>query len=195
MKKWKKYCWRYFHFTHVYQKYQSCDVWFLRYGVRQNVLSFWATFCSFTPVMISKIKTLKLWKTEKNTWRYCCFTHVYHIWQSCDEWFLRYGVQWVERFVILDCFSPYYPAMDPKNQTFAKMKIIPDDIIILHKCTINYNHIMYLRYGAKQTEFFVILDHFLPFYSTPLPLTNPKIEILQKWKQGLEISSFYTSAP
>ena len=31
-----KICWRYRHFTHVYQKSQSYDVWFLRYGVRQT---------------------------------------------------------------------------------------------------------------------------------------------------------------
>ena len=32
----KKISWRYHHFTHVYQKSQSHDVWFLRYGVRQT---------------------------------------------------------------------------------------------------------------------------------------------------------------
>ena len=31
----EKICWRYHHFTHVYQKPQSYDVWFLRFGVRQ----------------------------------------------------------------------------------------------------------------------------------------------------------------
>ena len=48
---WKneKNCWRYHHFTHVYQKPQSYEVQFLRYGVRQNYLSFWAIFCPFIP--------------------------------------------------------------------------------------------------------------------------------------------------
>ena len=32
----EKICWRYHHFTHMYQKSQSYDVWFLRYGVRQT---------------------------------------------------------------------------------------------------------------------------------------------------------------
>ena len=31
----------------------------------------------------------------------------------------------------------------PKNQNFGKMKRIPGDIIILHKCTRNYDQIMY----------------------------------------------------
>ena len=41
------------------------------------------------------------------------------------------------------------------------------------------------------TEFLVILDYFLPFY----PLTTPKIKILKKWKNTLEIASFYTNVP
>ena len=47
--KMKKNCWRYHHFTHVYQKPQSCEVQFLRYGVR-IFLSFWAIFCPFNPL-------------------------------------------------------------------------------------------------------------------------------------------------
>ena len=43
----KKNCWRH-HFTHVYQN-QSNDVWFLRYGVRQIFLSFWAIFFALLP--------------------------------------------------------------------------------------------------------------------------------------------------
>ena len=44
----KKKCWRYHYFTHVNQKPQSYKVQFLRYRVRQNLLLFWAIFCSFT---------------------------------------------------------------------------------------------------------------------------------------------------
>ena len=63
-KLWKngKNCWRNHHLTHVYKNSQSYDVLFLRYGVRQNFLSFWAIFCPFTPLMIPKIKILKKWK-------------------------------------------------------------------------------------------------------------------------------------
>ena len=35
-KKKKKSSWRYHHFTHVYQKSSSYDVWFLRYGISQT---------------------------------------------------------------------------------------------------------------------------------------------------------------
>ena len=42
----------------------------------------------------------------------------------------------------------------------------------------------------SQTGFFVILDHFLPFYPSSLPLTAQKTKILKKRKKYLEISSF-----
>ena len=45
-------------------------------------------------------------------------------------------------------------------------------IIVLHKCTINENLMMY-----GLTKIFVILDCFLPFY----PLTTQKVKILKNW--------------
>ena len=39
----KKNCLRYYHFTHVYQKSQSYDVWFMKYGETDRI------FCHFGP--------------------------------------------------------------------------------------------------------------------------------------------------
>ena len=55
--------------------------------------------------------------------------------------------------------------------------------------------IWFLSYGAWQTNFFVILDHFLPFYPPPPPLKTRKINILKKWKKCLQRSWFYTNVP
>ena len=52
-----------------------------------------------------------------------------------SQWFFWYGVQQTKLFVILDCFLPFYPPNNPKNQNFEKLKKNPRDIIILHKCT------------------------------------------------------------
>ena len=60
-----------------------------------------------------------------------------------DAWFLRYRTRQVEFFVILDYSLHFYPLNNPENQNFEKMKKIPGDIIILHMCTINQNHMMY----------------------------------------------------
>ena len=42
-------------------------------------------------------------------------------------------------------FEPFFallPPTDPENQNF-EIKKTPTDIIVLHNCTINDNHIMY----------------------------------------------------
>ena len=39
-------------------------------------------------------------------------------------------------------FYPPHPLKDPENQNFEKMKKIPGDINILHKHTINNNHMI-----------------------------------------------------
>ena len=41
-----------------------------------------------------------------------------------------------------------------------------------------------LRYGAQQTDFFLIFNHFLSFH---FPLTAKKIKIFKKLKKRLEI--------
>ena len=119
--------------------------------------------------------------------------HVYHKWQSDDVWFLKYWVWKTDFFVILDHFFPSYPPNNQKNQNFEKMKILPGDIIILHMCTINDNHMMHGSWDNERNRkiFFVILNHFLPFY----PLTTQKIKILKNWKTDLKILSFYTCVP
>ena len=93
--------------------------------------------------------------------------------------------------VILDCFLPFYPPNNPKNQNLEKKT--PGDIITLNKRTINDNHMMYVSWEMKRhrRNFLSFWIVFCPF----TPLTTRKIKILKKWKKYLEISSFYTSVP
>ena len=82
------------------------------------------------------------------------------------------------------------------------MKKFAGDIIILHVYQKSKPYdLQFLRCGVRQSEFFVILGHFLSFYHNtpfpppnplpPLPLMIPKIQILkQNWKKCLEILSF-----
>ena len=87
-------------------------------------------------------------------------------------------------FVILGYFLPFYPTNNPKNQNFEKT--FKKDL------TWRYRHftlachkwwsydVWFLRYGTRWTEFFVILDHFLPFYPPhPTPLITWTIKILK----------------
>ena len=71
----EKICWRYNHFTHMHEKLQSHDVWFLKYRVRQT--KFFVILGHFLPfhhphlvILIIKIK-----KNNKNAWRYYPFIH------------------------------------------------------------------------------------------------------------------------
>ena len=78
-------------------------------------------------------------------------------------------------------FLPFYPPNCLKNQNFEKIKKKPADIIILHKCTKNYDQMMYdswdmVRDRCNYFSFWVI---FCPF----TPLTAQKINILKKWKK------------
>ena len=90
-------------------------------------------------------------------------------------------MQQTEFFVILDRFLPFYPPKNPKHHNFEKTKQPPGDIIILHRCNITDNHIMYDSWDTKcdRQNFFVILDHFLLFYP-PNNLKNQNFEKMKK---------------
>ena len=68
---------------------------------------------------------------------------MYHKWQLYDIWFLRYEVQQICFFVIwaVFFFCPLTKAW--KMKISKQMKKTPGDIIILHKCTKNHDHMLY----------------------------------------------------
>ena len=89
---WKneKNTWRYYHFTHVYHKLQSYDVWFLRYGARQT--EFFLILDNFLPFYPTKTpKYQNFEKMRKKAWRYYRFTKVHQKSWSYPILFLRYG--------------------------------------------------------------------------------------------------------
>ena len=93
-------------------------------------------------------------------------------------------------------FCPFTPLTTKQIKILKKnVKKKPGDIIILHKCTINNNHMMYGSWDMKRDRqnLLSFLTVFCPFTSPPL--TTKKIKILKNWKKSLEISSFYTSVP
>ena len=115
-------------------------------------------------------------KKKKKPCEYYHFTYVYHKWQSYDVWSLRYWVRWTEFFVILNCFLPFYHLNNPKNQNLEKLKKASGDIIILHKCTKNHDHMLYCSLDMVRDRFncyFSFWAIFCPFTS----LTTWKIKI------------------
>ena len=148
----EKTIWRCHHFTHKYQKSQSNNACFLRYGVWQTYFFPFRSFSALLPHYWPW--ELKLGKNVKQAWRFYPFTHVYHKWRSYDLWFLRYKA-WQPVLCHFGIFFAFHPNNNPQKQNFEKMKKTPGDIIILHLCTTNYNHIMYHSFGAWKTKLFV----------------------------------------
>ena len=61
-------------------------------------------------------------KLKKKAHLEISFYHVDHMWQSYNVWFLRYGSQGTEIFVILGHFLPFYPTNKQQNLNFEKWK-------------------------------------------------------------------------
>ena len=92
------------------------------------------------------------------------------IWSAVDKIFCHF---WL--------FFALTTRNNPKNQNFEKLKEMPRDIIILHMCTINDNHMMYSSYNMKCDR-----QNFLSFstvFCLFTPLTTQKIKILKKMKK------------
>ena len=119
---------------------------------------------------------------------------MYDKWESYDGWFLGYEAQQTEFVLILDHFLPFYPPSNLENQIFEEMKKMPDNIIILHQCTRNHDHMLYCSWDMACNGsdcYFLFWAIFCPFTQ----LTAQKIKIFKKRKNCWEISSFYTCAP
>ena len=92
-------------YIHVYNKWRSYDIWFLKYKVRQTEI-----FDSLEN---------QNFNIKKDTWRYYHFTHLHHKWQSYDVWFLRYRA----RQTIFRYSGPFFallPPYGPRKSKFSK---------------------------------------------------------------------------
>ena len=128
--------------------------------------------------------------------RYYYFALLYQKYWWYGLQFLRYRVWQTE----ISNYGSFLPSPPPppllknlKNLNFEKMKTISGDIIILHMCTKNHNHMRYSSWDTvwHRHNFLSFGAIFCPF----TPLTTHKIKILKKWEKHLEISSFYTYVP
>ena len=81
------------------------------------------------------------------------------------------------------CF--FTPLLASETKIWKKCKKTPGHLILLHMCTINQDHMMYVYWDMKfnRQNFFVILGNFLPFY----PLTPWKMKISKMKKNPGDI--------
>ena len=85
-------------------------------------------------------------------------------------------------FCHLELFFALLSPNNPENQNFEKMKKTPGGIIIFkHEYhTWKSCDVWFLRYGSRQTEFFLILNHLLPFYKIAWRFHN-FTQVYHKW--------------
>ena len=101
------------------------------------IFSFWAIFCSFTPLTARKMKISK--KMKKNPGD----TIILHKWTKNNDYrqhrswdMVRDGCNYFSFWAI---FSPFIPLTVQKTKISKNWKKPPRDIIISHKCTKNYD--------------------------------------------------------
>ena len=141
------------------------------WDIQQNILKL-VILGHFLPFYSPKNPKTQNVDNEKKCWRYHHMKHVYQKSQSYDIRFRRYRARQTELFVILGHFLSFYhltsPIMILKIKIFKtkKIKQMPGDIILpyIHGYhTWRSYNIWSLKYKVRQTEIFVILDHFLLF--------------------------------
>ena len=182
--------WRYYNFTHLHHKQQSYDVWFWRYGAQKRIFCHSRPFFAlFPPLTTQKIEILKNWKKKPGD----IILHVCTINDNqmmYGSWDIESDSQIFLSFWTIFC---HFTHQTTKNiKILKKWKNIWRYYHITHVYHKLQSHdVWFLRYRVWQTEFFVILDNFLPIYL----LKTKKIRISKKWKKHLEISSFYKSVP
>ena len=101
---------------------------------------------------------------------------------SYDVWFLRYEVRQTELFDILGHFLSFYPNNNPENQNFEKMEKKPEDTILLHKCNINHDHMLYCFWDTMCADV-IFIFHFGLFFQSFTP-QQPTKSKLKKWEKN-----------
>ena len=133
-----------------------------------NFLCHFRLFFALLPPNNPEIKILKKWKTLRDI----IFLHMSTMNQNhmmYDSWDMERNRQNFFSFWTIFCPSIPPPLTTKRTKILKKWKKYPRDIIILHKCTINDNHMICGSWdiNCNRQIFFLTLGHFLPFY--PLP--------------------------
>ena len=186
LKKIKKNNWRYHYFTPMYQKSQWYDLQFLRCRVWQTEIGNFRPYLPFYPPKTPKKQNFEKMKKIAGD---IVILHMYTK-NYTHMMFGSWDAEWDRENVSLiwAIFYPFPPL------TFWKMKILKTweerlEILfftnVYHKWQLH--HVWFLKCGVQRTEFFVLLDHFSPFY----PTNDPQNHNFQKMKTHLE-ELFYT---
>ena len=126
-----------YHFTYVYHKWQSCDVWFLRDGALQ--MESFVIFGHFLPFYPPNNPENQNFENREKTPGYIIILNICTINDNhmmYGSWYMEHNRQNFLSF--LHHFLPFYPHNNPENQNFEimKKKKTSQHIIILQISTI-----------------------------------------------------------
>ena len=135
------------HMCTIYENHIMFSPWDMEHDW-QNFWSLWTIFCPFTSLTTWKIKILKKRKNplEISSF-YISVAKIVIIWYTVPEIWRVKDVVYVFHFGLF--FAPLPPPPPPPSPPNSPKKknsqniIKPGDIIILHICTKNYDHVMY----------------------------------------------------
>ena len=182
--------WIHYHFTYVYHKWRSYDVWFLRYKAwRTEFFVILGHFLPFDPPNNPKNQNFEQMKKVSGgiIILHMCTINENHMMHS--SWDMEHNRQKLFSFWTLFC--PFTPL------TTHKIKILKNERSLkISSFYTSVLKIMIMCYTVPEiwhvTDVIVIFHFglFLAFLS-PLPPNSPK----NQWKKCLEISSLYTTVP
>ena len=128
----KKNTWRYYHLTHLHHKWQSYDIWFLRYGPPHGPRK-------------SKIKILKNWKKHlKISSFYKWVPWMIVIWHMVPE-------IWSATDIIFCHFGPFFALLPPKKPHKSKFRNTKENTWRYYHFTHVY-HDNHMIYGSWDIE-------------------------------------------
>ena len=153
------------HMCTINDSHMMYGSWDTEHNAQQTdfFLSFWIIFCPFTTPTTQKSKILKK-KTTGDVILYMCTIN-----DNC----IMYGSWHIEhdRQIFLSFWTNFCPFTILKTQKIKilkKWKKTPGDIIILHKCTKNHDHMLYCSWDITHDRcncYFSIWVFFSPFTS------------------------------
>ena len=142
-----------------------------------NFLSFWAIFCPFLPNQTTqKTKILKKAFGDVINLNLCNKKHNHMMYPYSDMECDRHSFLSSEAI-----FCSFTPLVTTKTKIYKKCKNCLEILSFYHKSR-SY-HVWFLRYKVQKTEFFIILDHLLPFD----PTNKPKNQTFEKIKKTPEV--------
>ena len=76
----------------------------------------------------------------------------------------------------------FYLASSPKCENFKTMKKTPGDVIILHKCTKNHDHMPICSWDIWHVTYIIVVFHFFGNFF-PFTPNSPKTQNFKKMKR------------